>query len=99
MGLLAKIRFITLVEEELRKHPDWMSDTVAAIQRGMLTRFEEEIEAKSNIAFLATILVTNAPKVLQKEKHKVQPGLRDLKRFFRTAPIEDDIEKFIISGE
>ena len=92
---LEKQKFIAYVVDVIYKHPDWTADTINAMQAGILAKLGDEITAKSNIAYMAVLLIEHAPKTVKKFQHNIQYGLKDLARFFRTAPIQSEIEQYI----
>jgi len=95
---LEKQKFIAYVVDVIYKHPDWTADTINAMQSGILAKLGDEITAKSNIAYMAATYIEHAPKITKKFQHNIQYGLKDLARFFRTAPIQSEIEQYIEEG-
>ena len=93
--MFEKQKFISYVVQTIQEHPEWTAETINAMQAGILERLNEEITAKSNLAFMAVMLIEHAPNVVKKFQHNLQLGLVDLAKFFRTAPIQADIEKYI----
>ena len=92
---LEKQKFIAYVVDVIYKHPDWTADTINAMQSGILAKLGDEITAKSNIAYMAVTYIEHAPKITKKFQHNIQLGLRDLYKFFRTAPIQAELYQYI----
>ena len=93
--MFEKEKFIVNVVSTMCEHPDWMADTINAMQAGMMEKLDIEMTAKSNIAYMAVTLMEKSPKVVEKYKHNIRLGLMALRLFFRGAPIQSKIEQYL----
>ena len=93
--MFVKEKFINIVVSTICEHPDWMADTINAMQAGMMEKLDIEMTAKSNIAYMAVTLMEKSPKVVEKYKHNIRLGLMALYQFFRRAPCHEEIAKYL----
>ena len=87
-----KILFLQIVANTLAVHPNWMAETIQAIQAGMLERIEITDEAVANLAAGYSWTFMMLPSKLHKKLlPQSQLGLEALADFFCGAGIEKKI--------
>jgi hypothetical protein len=90
-----KMLFLSYVVSTIKKEPDMLAPTILAIQQGVTDALIEERGEKANMAYALVTLVQDNPKSVKKWKHQLQKGLVSLAEFFRGAPVEAEIRRYI----
>ncbi len=87
-----KKEWMNLVGSTLMEHPEWTAETMQAVQDGILSRLNLEIEEKSNLAY-GFAWLANA-EAIKRDGHRISKGLRSLKRFFLGTAFGDSLPEF-----
>lgn len=90
-----KALFLWTVRFLLGKHPEWLADTVLAMQGGIASALEDERQKVSNLAFGFVTVALAAPRQAERSKNAIQPGLKTLAEFFEGTVTADQIKKWI----
>lgn len=90
-----KALFLWTVRSFLGKHPEWLADTVLAMQGGIANALEAERQKVSNLAFGFVTVALAAPRQTERSKNAIQPGLKTLAEFFEGTVTADQIKKWI----
>lgn len=99
MSEMTKQEFIELVVETIREHPVWLSSMLEATQLGVGIALEEERTKTAKLAYAFSAFIDAYPKLKPSTLASIQDGIIALKHFFTGAPIEKQIDRYVIGGE
>ena len=90
-----KALFLWTVRPFLGKHPEWLADTVLAMQGGIASALETERQKTASLAYSFVTVALAAPGQTERNKNAIQPGLKTLAEFFEGAQVAEQIRRWI----
>lgn len=90
-----KALFLWTVRSFLGKHPEWLADTVLAMQGGIASALEAERQKTASLAYSFVTVALAAPRQTERNKNAIQPGLKTLAEFFEGTVAADQIKEWI----
>ena len=89
---LTQPEFNTLVCNTLAQHPEWMAETLHAMQAGMLHRIDDETEHRAGAETAVTILADNFKSIPKHQQVSVARVICNTK-MFKGTPYANKLAK------
>ena len=89
--------FLLYLSNVIAENPEWYAEAVLAMQGGLSGALLKERREKADVCAALGWMMTQAPKVFDKEKARMQSGIQVLCESYATSALEEVIRKYIVT--